>query len=103
MVSPLVPSTMAVNSVVSGIGWPPMSREKSGVLVVPFARICSRRPSKVPVESKWPPMPLMLLRSALNVYVPVSGVSVGSSGCQGPNVPRDSISPCGTGFVSVAW
>ena len=48
-------------------------------------------------------MPLMLLRSALNAYVPVSGVSVGSSGYQGPNVPRDSISPCGTGFVSVAW
>ena len=42
-------------------------------------------------------------RSALNVYAPGSGVSVGSSGCQGPNVPRDSISPCGTGFVSVAW
>ena len=38
----------------------------------------------------------------LNVKTPPSGVSPGSSACQGPNEPRVTMSPGGTALVSVA-
>ena len=57
----------------------------------------SSLPPNVPLADRMPEMPLNTLRSAWSkVNAPSSGVSPGSSGCHGPNVPFVAISPGGT-------
>ena len=82
---------------------PPASTWKFGVSVVPCTSMRLSGPWNSPVELSMPASPLMVSRFAFsNTYLPVTGVRAGCATFQGPNVPDVSISPFGTGLVSVA-